>query len=156
MPVTLRQYRGAVGGFNSQFVPNKQYKFFYSNSFRKLNVPAVSIVSLIIIYVFMKLLVPNDLHYMFLSIKNIKNIRSLVSRGLYTLILATYVRHIQVCSILITLSGDIEKNPGPKPSSCDKFSICHWNLNSISVGNFIKISLLRACVSTHNSDILYL
>ena len=83
MPVTLRQYRGAVGGFNSQFVPNKQYKFFYSNSFRKLNVPAVSIVSLIIIYVFMKLLVPNDLHYMFLSIKNIKNIRSLVSRGLY-------------------------------------------------------------------------
>ena len=70
--------------------------------------------------------------------------------------LATYIRHIWVCSILITLSGDIEKNPGPKPSSCDKFSVCHWNLNSISAHNFIKISLLRAYVSTHNFDILCL
>ena len=41
--------------------------------------------------------------------------------------LATYIRHIWVCSILITLSSDTEKNPGPKPSSCDKFSICLWN-----------------------------
>ena len=70
--------------------------------------------------------------------------------------LATYIRRIWVCSILITLSGDIEKNPGPKPSSCDTFSICHWNLNSISANNFIKISLLRAYFSAHNFDILYL
>ena len=62
--------------------------------------------------------------------------------------LATYIRHIWVCSILITLSGDTEKNPGPSPSSYDKFSICHWNLNSISAHNFIKISLLRECVLT--------
>ena len=47
-------------------------------------------------------------------------------------------------------------NPGPKFSSYDRFSICHWNLNSISVHNFIKISLLRAYVSTHNFDILCL
>ena len=51
--------------------------------------------------------------------------------------LATYIRHVCVCSVLITLSGDIEKNPGPMPSSCDKFSICRWNLNSISAHNFI-------------------
>ena len=67
-----------------------------------------------------------------------------------------YIHHIWVCSILITLSGDIEKNSGPKPSSCDKFNICHWNLNSISAHNFIKIYLLRAYVSTHNFDILCL
>ena len=47
-------------------------------------------------------------------------------------------------------------NPGPKPSSCNKFSICHWNLNSISVHNFIKLSLLRAYISVHNFDILCL
>ena len=57
-----------------------------------------------------------------------------------------------VCSILITLSGDIAKDPGRTPSSCDTFSGCHWNLNNISAHNFIKISLLR---STHNFDILY-
>ena len=126
MPVSLSQYRGAVGFFNSQFVPYKQYNFFYSDSFLKLNTPAVSSVSfLIFIYVFMKLLLPNGLPYMFLSRKNIKNINSFVSRGLSTLMLARYIRHIWVCPILITLSGNIEKNPGPKPSSCDKFSICH-------------------------------
>ena len=73
----------------------------------------------------MKLLVPNGLPYIFLSKKNIKNVNSFVSRGLYTLVLARYIRHIWVCSILITLSDDIEKNPGPKPSSCDKFFKCH-------------------------------
>ena len=157
MPVSLSRYRGVVGGFNNQFVPCKQFNFFYSDFFRKLNMPALSSVSfLIFIYVFMKFLVPNGLLYMFLSRKNIKNIKSFVSRGLYTLMLATYIRHIWVCSILITLSGDIEKNPGPKSSSCDKFSICHWNLNSISGHNLIKISLLRAYVSTHNFDILCL
>ena len=65
-------------------------------------------------------------------------------------------RHIWVYSILITVSGDIEKNMGPKSSFCEKFSICHWNLNSISAHNFIKISLLNAYISTHNFDILCL
>ena len=42
---------------------------------------------------------------------------------------------------------------GPKPSSCDKFSISHWNLNPISVNYFIKIHLLRAYISTYNFNI---
>ena len=75
---------------------------------------------------------------MVLSRKNIKNINSLVSRGLYTLMSATYIRHIWVCSILITLSGDIKKNPD-LTLVLMKFSICHWNLNSISAHNLIKI-----------------
>ena len=73
----------------------------------------------------MKLLVPNGLPYIYLLRKNIRNINSNVSIALYTLMLATYVHHIWVSSVLITLNGDIEKNPGPKPSSCDKFFICH-------------------------------
>ena len=113
--------------------------------------PDVSSVSfLIIIYVFIKLLVPNGLPYMSLLRKNIKNINSLVSRGLNTLMLTTYIRHIWVCSILITLSGDIENNPRPHLSFCDKFSICHWNLNSISAHNFIKNLYYAYIVSTPN------
>ena len=62
MVVTLSQNSGAVGDFNSQFVPNKQYNFFYSDSFWKLNTPAISSASfLIFMYVFMKLLVLNSL-----------------------------------------------------------------------------------------------
>ena len=35
-------------------------------------------------------------------------------------------------------------------------AICHWNLNSIAVHNFIKIALLKAYLSVHNMDILCL
>ena len=53
---------------------------------------------------------------------------------------ASYIRHIWVYSILITRSGDIEKNLGPKPSSSYKFLICYWNLHSISVHCCMNIS----------------
>ena len=45
--------------------------------------------------------------------------------------------------------GNVEKNPGRKPSS-----ICHWNLNSISAHSYIKLSFLRAYVSTHKFDVI--
>ena len=48
MPVTLSQYWEAMGVFNSQFVPNKQYNFFYSDLCRKLNMAAVSSGSFLI------------------------------------------------------------------------------------------------------------
>ena len=50
-------------------------------------------------------------------------------------------------SLAIKCSGDIEENPGPKPNSCEYLSICHWNLNSVSAHNFIKLPLLRAYIS---------
>ena len=57
---------------------------------------------------------------------------------------------------LILLSGDIETNPSPKPIAGQNFSICHWNLNSISAHNFTKIFLLSAYVLVHNFDIICL
>ena len=44
-------------------------------------------------------------------------------------------------------------NPGPKPIAGQSFSICHWNLNSISAHNFTKISLLTAYVLVHDFDL---
>ena len=59
MPFTLRW---TVRFISSQFVPNRQCNFCYSDPFRKLSMPAVNSGSfLIFIYVFMKLLVPNGL-----------------------------------------------------------------------------------------------
>ena len=51
------------------------------------------------------------------------------------------------------LSYEIEENPRPKPSSNQSFSICHWNLNSISSHNYIKVPLLRAYISIHKFDV---
>ena len=57
---------------------------------------------------------------------------------------------------LITLSGDVEPNSGPKRKATQTLSICHWNLNSICAHNFAKLSLLRAYVSIHKFDIICL
>ena len=52
------------------------------------------------------------------------------------------------------LSGDVEENSGPKPSSSQSFPICHWNLNSISAHNYMKLSILMAYLSTHKFDVI--
>ena len=54
--------------------------------------------------------------------------------------------------IVLLLSGDIEINPSPKSSSRECFSICHWNLNSISAQSYTKVSLL---IVIHSFDINY-
>ena len=43
--------------------------------------------------------------------------------------------------------GEIEQNPGPKSNSSKSFSICQWNLSSISSHSVIKLSLLRAHIA---------
>ena len=54
------------------------------------------------------------------------------------------------------MSGNIKMIPGPKPSSCNKFSVYDWNLNNIFAHNFVKLSLLRGYISVHNFHILNL
>ena len=54
------------------------------------------------------------------------------------------------------LCGDAEENPGPKPSSKQIFIICYWNLNSISAHNYIRLSLLRAYLSTRRFEVICL
>ena len=65
-----------------------------------------------------------------------------------------YVHHIWVSLTIVRLSSDIEENPGPKCNSDQSFSICHWNLNSITTHNYLKIFLLRAYITLHNFDVV--
>ena len=48
---------------------------------------------------------------------------------------------ITLLSIFLLLCGDIELNPGPtkKCNSWFNFSICHWNLNSLTAHNLKKL-----------------
>ena len=66
--------------------------------------------------------------------------------------IGVYAYHIWLCLTIIRLSGDIEQSPGPKRKSNVSFSVRHWNLNSITSHNYLKISLLRAYISLHNFD----
>ena len=116
----------------------------------------ISVLLSFFIYVYVMPSVINGLSRTLLLRGKSKSINSFVSKGLYVYTLVMFMRYIWVYSITIKMSGDIDMNPGPKPSSCNKFSICHWNLNSVPAHNFIKLSLLRANISVHNFDILCL
>ena len=48
-----------------------------------------------------------------------------------------------ICSLLL-LHGDIESNSGPRNSKNHLPSFCHWNLNSLTAHNFLKMLLLKA------------
>ena len=75
---------------------------------------------------------------------------------LYFSLLANYLWSSVACKLHNNLSGDIWLDPGPKSNSCENFSVCHWNLNSISAHNFSKVSLLNAYTSLHSFDIICL
>ena len=56
--------------------------------------------------------------------------------------------------LLIRQSSDIEINPGPKSIPCNSFSICHWNLNSLTADNYLKVSLSRAYVAIRKFNVI--
>ena len=70
---------------------------------------------------------------------------------LHISLIFSYVNHFWFFKIVLKISGNVEENPRPKPSSSQSFSICHWKLNFIVAHNYINLSLLRAYVSTHKT-----
>ena len=56
----------------------------------------------------------------------------------------------------LLLSGDTETNPGSRRNLSNHFTICHWNLSSISAHNFAKVQLLKAYLAVHKFDIVCL
>ena len=60
-----------------------------------------------------------------------------------------------ILAIYILLAGDVELNPGPGRRETT-LSVCHWNLNSVWVDDFVKINQLSAFLNTYTFDILCL
>ena len=63
-----------------------------------------------------------------------------IIRHYFSYIFSIFVVYLLYHIRLIRLSGDIELNPGSKPSSFKCFSICHCNLNSIHPMIFWKLN----------------
>ena len=62
-----------------------------------------------------------------------------------------------LCNLKISLSDDIETNLGPAPKNPNKsFSICHWNLDSITAHGSAKVSLLKAYITANKINIICL
>ena len=76
---------------------------------------------------------------------------------LYLLIILSLLKYLWVTSRNISFTCDIEINPSPKSNALNLcFSVSHWYLNSISAHMFAKVSLLSACISVHEYDIICL
>ena len=153
MPVNLQQYRGAVGAFKSCFNHNNTQNSVFH---RKPNVSSIASA-----YFAIRINVCTFLSVISFCLtvafrKNIKTINLLATKILFIYMLSTYLFHVWLFFIRTKRSEDIEPNPGPKPNSCQSFSICHWNLNSISVLNFMKLSLLKSYIAIHKFDVVCL
>ena len=155
IPVNLNQYRGTVGVFNNRNIAICHFcNIWYSQSFR--NCSTFIFFNAIFICSAYLFTLQECSKSSFLSSLRVKcrTIHTCLNLILYISILVLYANHFWLDEIVLKLSGDIEENPGPKPSSNQSFSICHWNLNSISAHNYIKVSLLRAYISTHKFDVI--
>ena len=69
------------------------------------------------------------------------------------LIVIMFIQFEWVHTLLIRQSGAIVMNPGPRRNPCLSLSICHWNLNSLTAHNYLKVSLLRVCVDITKFDV---
>ena len=57
---------------------------------------------------------------------------------------------------LLLCHGDIEINPGPKKLKKNSLFVCHWNLISLSVHNFPKLTQLKGYISIYKHDFICL
>ena len=94
--------------------------------------------------------------YVVIFIKALKNCTgSIIELSIIFLhLLISYIlTQLWIYSHNISLSGDIELNLGPKQDINQCFSVCHWNLNSITTSK-IQSLIVYNCI--HKTDIIWL
>ena len=108
MPINLNQYRAAIGVFNNRdLITNK--KIFYFTESNSVGINLFSTINMMVFFFFF---------FMFVVSVHQKNqkIRSKLIL-LPLLIIGFCLYHIWLHIHLVNLSGDVEKNPGPKSYS---------------------------------------
>ena len=119
----VNQYRRTVGVFNNPKIPLKKT---HGPSLQK-NILITQLIQTVIILIVLTVRYVISLS----SAQNIRFLRRSLFYSFYFINAVSYIHHMRLYSLAIKCSGDIEENPGPKPSSCEDLSICHWNLNNI-------------------------
>ena len=115
MPINLSQYRGVVGAFNSHFIHIKQHDIF-KNAFSqsKLKQTIANEIFTVFTSLLIFLLILSSWSFINLLRSKSKFISFSFVRISYICALLTFIHHIW---LYFDRSGDIEKNPGPKPNS---------------------------------------
>ena len=131
MGISIEQYRACIGLFN------------YCRTYSVLHL-SVMLVNLQRVFAFLKssLVINPVFACMCFSI----HLQSMFFQFFYAL----YFLYI------ILQSWDIETNPGPLSKNLKSLTVIHWNLNSVLVDDFVKLSQISAYLSVHKLDILCL
>ena len=140
MTINIEQWRIAVGTYVKSVIFIKRarsYSFFFKFYLYLL----LSLACVIPLYLYYALLGQTLNLLSFLIRSKINNLTEFCLSLQFLWILYFALRLLQ--------HGDIELNPGPK-----YFSICHWNLNSLTAHNYLKVSQLQASNLVHKFDIL--
>ena len=150
MPIYIFHWRRQIGNFNNRSSFSR-CTFFLDFSIMSLFKLLIKFLCCIMLQVSI-LLLP-----IYTVITFCKSVICIYNRHiLYFSLLANYLCRVWLCKLHVNLSRDIELNPGPKSNSRENYSVCHWNLNSISAHNFSKVLLLNAYSSLHSFDIICL
>ena len=133
MPVTLSQYREAVEIFNNRLfvralkynnfslISHSQDNCFLDCDFHHNDIRFTFFLIFLMLLTLKRKTCKSTIYFSVLSFLTIA----------VNVSIATWVS-----SILTSLSGDFQLNPGPKNKSDVTFSIFHWNLNSIAAKKF--------------------
>ena len=130
MTVNIEQWRIAVGTYGKSviFIKRARSYLFSCESYLCL---LLSLACVIPLYLYYALLGQTLNLLSFLIRSKINNLTEFCLSLQFLWILYFALRLLQ--------HGDIELNPGPK-----YFSISHWNLNSLTAHNYLKVSQLQA------------
>ena len=152
MPVNVAQYWGTVGTFfnNLNIEPKIIYILLTCRFFGKLNRSIIFLIITLLCSITLILSLSSTPLNSF--DKKIKTIHWSVLTTFLILIVIMYIQFVWIHALLIRQSGDVEMNPGPKPNPCHSFSIFHWNLNSLTAHDYLKVSLLWAYVAIKKFD----
>ena len=140
MTINIEQWRIVVGTYGKSVIFIKRARS-YSFSCESYLYSLLSLACVILLYLYYALLgqILNLLSFLIRS--KINNPTEFCSSLQFLWVLYFVLRLLQ--------HGNIELNPGPK-----YFSICHWNLNSLTAHNNLKASQLQAFNLVHKFDIV--
>ena len=150
-PVSTDQWRGEIGCFINCIASDL---FFCSYNARIPFKNLLPVLSFLLTVLFCILLRKCSLIWIIFFSKT--SSRNILSCSIVAFYVFTLIYYLLWCSSLILLIGDIKTNSGPISSSGQCFSICNWNLNSITAHNCAKLSLLTTYNLVHSFDIICL
>ena len=151
MPVSLTQYRGSVGilsnrlfvralNYNSfSLISHSEDHFFLYCDFHHNNIRFTFFLIFLMLLTLKRKTFKSAIYFSVLSFLTVA----------VNVSIATWIQNNY-----ISLSADVQLNPGPKNKSDVNFSICHWNLNSIAAHNYTKVFLLKAYIAVYKLDII--